>query len=70
MKVIGEDFQGRPIYYNRPQTRVRSTSTLAASDCVAHASIKLTLNTHSHVLPTMQKRAAERMEGTLKQAIS
>jgi integrase len=36
-----------------------------------HASIQLTLDTYSHVLPTMQKQAAEKMDGILgKKAIS
>lgn len=33
------------------------------SERLGHASIELTLNTYSHVLPTMQKKAAEKMTG-------
>jgi integrase len=33
------------------------------SERLGHAGIEITLNTYSHVLPTMQKRAAERMNG-------
>lgn len=33
------------------------------SERLGHASIQLTLDTYSHVLPTMQKRAAEKMNG-------
>jgi integrase len=33
------------------------------SERLGHASIQLTLDTYSHVLPTMQKDAAERMDG-------
>jgi len=32
------------------------------SERLGHASIQLTLDTYSHVLPTMQKRAAEKMD--------
>jgi len=35
------------------------------SERLGHASITLTLDTYSHVLPTMQQRAAERLEGVL-----
>ena len=30
-----------------------------------NTSIELTLNTYSHVLPTMQRKAAEKMDGIL-----
>jgi integrase len=33
------------------------------SERLGHANIQLTLDTYSHVLPTMQKRAAEKMDG-------
>jgi integrase len=33
------------------------------SERLGHASIEITLNTYSHVLPTMQKKAAEKMAG-------
>jgi hypothetical protein len=32
---------------------------------LGHASIELTLNTYSHALPGLQKRAAEKMDGIL-----
>jgi integrase len=35
------------------------------SERLGHASIQLTLDTYSHVLPTMQKQAAEKMNGFL-----
>jgi integrase len=35
------------------------------SERLGHASIQLTLDTYSHVLPTMQKKAAEKMDGFL-----
>jgi integrase len=31
------------------------------SERLGHATIQLTLDTYSHVLPTMQKKAAEKM---------
>jgi integrase len=37
------------------------------SERLGHASIEITLNTYSHVLPTMQKRAAEKMNGIFGQ---
>lgn len=41
------------------------------SERLGHASIQLTLDTYSHVLPTMQKRAAEKMDGIFsKRAVS
>jgi integrase len=33
---------------------------------LGHASIELTLNTYSHVLPTLQKKAAEKMDGIFR----
>ena len=30
---------------------------------LGHSSIKITLDTYSHLIPTMQKSAADRMEG-------
>jgi integrase len=33
---------------------------------LGHAQISLTLDTYSHVLPTMQREAAKRMDGFLK----
>jgi integrase len=33
-----------------------------ASERLGHASIQLTLDTYSHVLPTMQRIAAQRMD--------
>jgi integrase len=33
------------------------------SERLGHASVQLTLDTYSHVLPTMQERAAEKMNG-------
>lgn len=35
------------------------------SERLGHASVTLTLDTYSHVLPTMQQQAAERLEATL-----
>lgn len=35
------------------------------SERLGHASVTLTLDTYSHVLPTMQQQAAERLETTL-----
>lgn len=35
------------------------------SERLGHASVTLTLDTYSHVLPTMQQQAAERLEGVL-----
>ena len=35
------------------------------SELLGHASITITLNTYSHVLPDMQDSAADAMEGTL-----
>jgi integrase len=35
------------------------------SERLGHAGIALTLDTYLHVLPTMQKRAAERLEALL-----
>lgn len=34
-------------------------------EILGHASIKLTLDTYSHVVPSMQERAAERLEGVI-----
>jgi integrase len=36
------------------------------SERLGHANIQMTLNTYSHVLPTMQKRAASKMDGILR----
>jgi hypothetical protein len=33
------------------------------SERLGHASIKLTLNTNSHCLPTLQKNATQRLDG-------
>jgi integrase len=33
------------------------------SERLGHATIQLTLDTYSHIFPTMQKRAAEKMDG-------
>jgi integrase len=35
------------------------------SERLGHASIEITLNTYSHVLPTLQERAAEKMEAVI-----
>jgi integrase len=35
------------------------------SERLGHASINLTMDTYSHVLPDMQKKAAEKMEDML-----
>ncbi|HSF18300.1 MAG TPA: tyrosine-type recombinase/integrase, partial [Vicinamibacteria bacterium] len=35
------------------------------SERLGHASIALTLDTYSHVLPSMQQKAAERLESIL-----
>jgi integrase len=35
------------------------------SERLGHASVTLTLDTYSHVLPTMQQQAADRLEGVL-----
>lgn len=42
------------------------------SERLGHANIQLTLDTYSHVLPTMQKKAAEKMDGIFggKRAVS
>jgi integrase len=40
------------------------------SERLGHASIVLTLDTYSHVLPTMQKSATERLEKLLRKCIS
>jgi integrase len=36
------------------------------SERLGHASVQMTLNVYSHVLPTMQKRAAGKMDGILR----
>jgi integrase len=33
------------------------------SERLGHSTVLLTLDTYSHVLPTMQRKAAERMDG-------
>ena len=33
-------------------------ATAGMSECLGHASIAITVNTYSHVLPTLQKEAA------------
>ena len=38
------------------------------SERLGHATINITLDTYSHVLPTMQKRAAEKMNRILGSA--
>jgi integrase len=38
------------------------------SERLGHSSIEMTLNTYSHVLPTMQKKAAEAMDGIFAMA--
>ncbi len=38
------------------------------SERLGHASVTLTLDTYSHVLPTMQQQAAERLESVLFRA--
>ena len=35
------------------------------SERLGHASVTLTLDTYSHVLPTMQQQAAEKLEAVL-----
>lgn len=40
-------------------------TNLLAQLCLGHASVTLTLDTYSHVLPTMQEGAAKRLEGLL-----
>lgn len=35
------------------------------SERLGHASVTLTLDTYTHVLPTMQEKAAEKLEGML-----
>jgi integrase len=42
--------------------RLNGVNVKVASERLGHASIQLTLDTYSHVLPTMQKDAAERMD--------
>jgi integrase len=40
------------------------------SERLGHASIGITLDTYSHVLPSMQEEAAERVDGALRAALS
>ncbi len=35
-------------------------------ECLGHSDISMTLNTYSHVLPSMQEDAAEKMDELLK----
>ncbi len=46
---------------------VAEVNVKVVSERLGHASIQLTLDTYSHVLPTMQKRAAEKMDGLFAQ---
>jgi integrase len=52
---------------------IYATSLLLADKCakvvsvrLGHSTIQMTLNTYSHVLPTMQQQAAEKMDRLLK----
>jgi integrase len=42
-------------------------SAKVVSERLGHARIQTTLDTYTHVLPTMQKRAAEKMDGFFRQ---
>jgi len=60
----------------RPPAHVRHTLALqenvnpkVVSEMLGHASIAITLDTYSHVLPTMQESAAKAMEDTLLRAL-
>ena len=44
------------------------TPLAVVSERLGHANIQLTLDTYSHVLPTMQKIAAERMDAFFRKA--
>jgi integrase len=43
-------------------------SAKVVSERLGHRSIEITLNVYSHVLPTLQKRAAEKMDSFFRQA--
>jgi integrase len=44
----------------------QGTHPKVVQERLGHSDITLTLNTYSHVLPTMQKEAADKMDNFLK----
>jgi integrase len=48
---------------------LNNVNVKVVSERLGHASIEITLNTYSHVLPTMQQQAASVMEGILSNAM-
>ena len=48
---------------------LNNVNVKVVSERLGHASIEITLNTYSHVLPTMQEQAAAVMEGVLGRAL-
>jgi integrase len=49
---------------------IANVNPKVVSERLGHASIQITLDTYSHVLPTMQKRAAEKMDRILRPAVA
>ena len=47
------------------QLRAAGENVKVVSERLGHASAVLTLDVHSHVLPDMQQRAAEKLEAVL-----
>jgi integrase len=47
---------------------VANANVKSVSERLGRSSIEMTLNTYSHVLPTMQKKAAEAMDGVFAKA--
>jgi hypothetical protein len=48
--------------------RRRTSIPKIVSDMLGHSQVGITLNLYSHVTPTMQKQAAEAMDGLLRAA--
>lgn len=67
--------KGKPRFHDLRHTcatilLLEDVNAKVVSERLGHASIEITLNTYSHVLPTLQERATEKLESIMKRMVA